>query len=158
VSEPYAWIKALHILSFAVLFGTGLGTAFQMWAADRKGDLRAIAVVARQVVRADFLFTTPAVIVQPASGALLATIAGIDLFESWLVAAYLLYALAGICWLPVVVLQIRMRDHAEAAVAAGQSPSPEYRRCMRLWFALGWPAFAAMIVILWLMVAKPELW
>jgi len=156
--EAYLWLKLLHIISATVLFGTGLGTAFQMWTAHLTGDAHAIAAVARNVVLADFLFTTPAVIVQPLSGVALLWLAGIDPLSSWLVAAYALYALAGACWLPVVWLQIRVRDLAGKA-AAMETPLPaSYHRCMRLWFALGWPAFAAVIAMFWLMVEKPELW
>ena len=154
----YFLLKWIHILSAAVLFGTGLGTAFQMWTAHLTGDVRAIAAVARNVVRADFLFTTPAVVIQPLTGFLLVRLTGTDLLAPWLVAAYVLYILTGACWLPVVWLQIRIRDIASAAAADGTALPAEYRRLTRLWFALGWPAFAAVLAIFWLMVAKPALW
>jgi uncharacterized membrane protein len=158
MSEAYAWLRLLHVLSATVLFGTGLGTAFQMWAAHRGGEPRAIATVARNVVLADFLFTTPAAIVQPASGLVLVWLAGIDPSSSWLVAVYVLYALIGACWLPVVWLQIGVRDLARDAAATGAKLPAEYHRRMTLWFALGWPAFLAMIAIFWLMVNRPDLW
>ena len=107
---------------------------------------------------ADFLFTTPAVVIQPSTGILLLWQIGIDPFSSWLVVAYLLYAVTGACWLPVVWLQIRIRDIAQNAVKNGQPLSAEYSRYMRLWFFLGWPAFGAVIAIFWLMVSKPTLW
>lgn len=156
--DPYYWLKALHILSATILFGTGLGTAFHMWMAHRSGDVRAIAVVARNVALADFLFTAPAVIVQPLTGILLIRSAAIDPLSSWLVLAYALYVVAGVCWLPVVWLQLRIRDAARAAIASNQPLPDAYYRQMRWWFALGWPAFLAVIAILWLMVAKPDLW
>jgi uncharacterized membrane protein len=154
----YLWIKTIHIISATVLFGTGLGTAFHMWLAHLTGDARVVAAAARSTVRADFLFTTPAVIVQPVTGALLIDGAGFGPHESWLVAVYALYALAGACWLPVVWLQIRARDLASAAAAAGGPLPPRYHACMRAWFALGWPAFGAVLAIFWLMTAKPALW
>jgi len=154
----YFLVKWFHILSATVLFGTGLGTAFQMWTAHRSGDTRAVATVARNTVRADFLFTTPAVIVQPLTGFVLIRMTGADLWASWLIAAYALYILVGACWLPVVALQIRVRDLATAAAIEGAPLGAEYRRAMRLWFALGWPAFAGVLAIFWLMVAKPALW
>jgi uncharacterized membrane protein len=156
--DAYAWLKLVHILSATVLFGTGLGTAFHMWMAHLRGEPRAIAGAARSVVRADLIFTTPAIIAQPLSGYALVRIVGFDPLSTWLVAAYALYALAGACWLPVVWLQIRARDIVCAAVAAGQPLPEEYRRIMTLWFALGWPAFAAVIATFWLMVSKPQLW
>ena len=152
----YDLVKTLHILSATVLFGTGLGTAFQMWFAHLSGDPRTVATVARNVVRADFCFTTPAVILQPASGLVLIHLSGLDVAASWLMAAYGLYLLIGLCWLPVVWLQIRARDLAVAAVAGGTPLPPEYHRVMRLWFGLGWPAFLGTMAIFWLMVAKPD--
>ena len=156
--DSYLWLKWLHVLSSTVLFGTGLGTAFQMWSAHTRGDVRGIAVVARNVVRADWLFTLPAGVVQPVTGLMLAMRAGIDLSISWLVATYLLYALAFVCWVPVVVLQIRARDLAAQAADANRPLPAEYHRAMRLWFVLGWPAFIALLVVFLLMIAKPDLW
>ena len=114
-------LKLLHIVSAAVLFGTGLGTAFQMWTADRTGDARVISAVAANVVRADLCFTTPAIIVQPLTGLSLLYSEGIDPLTSWLVAAYALYALAGACWLPVVWIQLRMRNLAKNAATRSGS-------------------------------------
>lgn len=154
----YFLIKTIHILSATVLFGTGLGTAFQMWRAHLGGDPRAIASVAATVVMADFLFTTPAVIIQPLTGVALAHLAGIDLLAPWILVSLGLYVVAGACWLPVVWLQLRARDLARRA-ALEHTPLPRsYYRTMRIWFALGWPAFGAVIVIFWLMVARLELW
>ncbi|MFO1079895.1 MAG: DUF2269 domain-containing protein [Reyranellaceae bacterium] len=153
--DGYAWAKWLHVLSATVLFGTGLGTAFHMWFAHRRGDPKAIAVVARNVVLADWLFTLPAGIVQPATGFLLVRLAGLDLAAPWLVATYFLYLLAFACWVPVVVLQIRARDLAIRAAATGSPLPPAYHTAMRWWFWLGWPAFLALLVVFLLMVAKP---
>lgn len=149
-------VKWLHILSAILLFGTGLGTAFHGLASNLSRDTRAIAVANRNVVLADWLFTTPAVILQPLTGLWLAWAQGWPLTSGWLLLTYALYALAGACWLPVVWLQLRMRRMAEIAVASGTPLPPLYRRYFRLWFALGWPAFAAVTAILWLMVAKPD--
>jgi uncharacterized membrane protein len=158
MSDADVWLKIIHILSAIVLLGTGLGTAFHMWMAHLDGDPRVVAAVGRSTVRADFLFTTPVAIIQPVSGAALISIERFDPLASWLVGAYILYALAGACWLRVVWLQVRARDLAAAAVAGGVALPPEYHRAMRAWFVLGWPAFIAVIAIVGLMVAKPELW
>ena len=149
-------LKLLHILSAILLFGTGLGTAFHGLASNLSRDVRAIAVANRNVVLADWLFTTPAVIAQPLTGFLLAYEEGWPISTPWIMASLALYALAGACWLPVVWLQLRMRDMADAAVASGTERPACYRRYFRLWFALGWPAFAAMIAIVVLMVCKPD--
>lgn len=154
--DEYLLLKYIHILSSTLLFGTGLGTAFHGWMANRSGNLSAAAVVNRNVVWADWLFTTPAVIVQPVTGIWLARIAGYRMDSGWLLAAILLYLLVGSCWLPVVWLQIRMRRLAEAALAAGTDLPPLYHRYAGIWFALGWPAFIGVLAIFYLMVAKPE--
>jgi uncharacterized membrane protein len=151
-------LKSAHILSGAVLFGTGLGIAFFMLAAYRTSDPRTIAAVGRMVVAADFLFTATAVVFQPLSGVMLAHLAGYRLTEPWLLASYGLYLLVGMCWLPVVAIQLRLTKLAEAAAEA-DAPLPQaYHRLFRTWFALGWPAFAGVIAIYVLMTAKPMLW
>lgn len=150
-------LKTMHILSAILLFGTGLGTAFHGMASNLSRDVRAIAVANRNVVIADWLFTTPTVLIQPASGLWLAHLQGWPLSTGWIMWSLALYALAGACWLPVVWLQMRMRRMAECAVAEGTELPPLYHRTFRIWFALGWPAFAAMIAIVALMVLKPEI-
>jgi uncharacterized membrane protein len=156
--NTYLLLKTLHVVSAALLFGTGLGTAFFMWVTHRSGDVAAIARVARLTVRADWLFTAPAVIVQPLSGYAMVRLAGFDLQQPWLIASLGLYLVAGACWIPVVVLQLRARDLAVAAASAGTPLPLAYERAMLAWFALGWPAFAAVLATYWLMVAKPALW
>ncbi len=151
-------LKLLHVLGAAVLFGTGLGIAFFMLMAHRSGDPAAIAHTGRVVVLADFLFTATAVVAQPITGAALAHRAGYALSEDWIVLSLALYMLTGACWLPAVRLQMRMRDLAAEAARTGRPLPPDYRRCFRLWFALGWPAFTAVIGIFWLMLARPRLW
>jgi uncharacterized membrane protein len=158
MSDHYLLLKTLHILSSTILFGTGIGTAFHLWFAHRGGDAATIASVARNTVIADFIFTAPAVIVQPATGLALAVAAGYDLLSPWLVCSYALFLLAGACWLPVVVIQVRVRDLAAHAVVHGAALPPRYFRLMRAWFFLGWPAFAGLVVVFWLMIAKPALW
>jgi uncharacterized membrane protein len=155
--DLYTIIKYVHVISSTVIFGTGLGTAFQMWTAHRRGDVGAIAVVARNVVRADWYFTTPAVIVQPLSGAAMMHLAGFEITDGWIAASLALYALTGACWLPVVWLQLRAARLAEQAVASGQALPKAYHDALRLWFFLGWPAFIAVLAIFWLMLAKPML-
>lgn len=150
----YGVVKALHILSATFLFGTGVGSAYYLWRAHREGEARVIARVARHVVQADWIFTTPAVLFQPLSGAWLAQAGGFS-WTRWLGVSLVLYLVAGVCWLPVVWLQLRIRDLA-AASAAGAAPLPiPYRRYMRVWFSLGVPAFAAVVAVFFLMVMKP---
>lgn len=148
-------IKTVHILSATILFGTGLGTAWFMWRANRSRDVASIAATARNVVLADWLFTLPAVFVQPLSGFGLIHLVGYSWAEGWLMWTYGLYVLAGLCWLQVVWLQMRMRDLAAAALAGGNPLPALYWRYAGIWFALGWPAFFAVIAIVGLMVAKP---
>lgn len=156
--ETYFLLKLAHVLSATLLFGTGLGTAFFFWMAHRRGDVRAIAVTARHVVLADTLFTAPAIIAQPLTGWWLMQRMGMDFDQSWLQATIVLYLLAGACWMPVVWIQLKLRDLAEAAVLDGAALPQSYYRLTRFWFALGWPAFLAVICIFWLMVRKPVLW
>lgn len=154
--DPYLIAKWLHILSSTLLFGTGIGTAFQMAWVMRGGTAGQVGRVAGGVVMADWLFTAPAGIAQPLTGLWLVHEAGYALAEPWLMATYALYALAFACWAPVLHLQIRIRDLCRAAPSDGPVP-PEAQRLYRVWFALGWPAFTALVAIFWLMVTKPVL-
>jgi uncharacterized membrane protein len=151
-------LKLVHVLGAAVLFGTGLGIAFFMWMAHRSRDPAAIAHTAGTVVIADAAFTASAVIVQPFSGAWLASMIGYSIGESWIVVSLALYVLVGLCWLPVVVIQLRLRDLAAAAARAGEPLPADYFRLFRIWFWLGWPAFTGVMAIFALMLWKPQLW
>jgi uncharacterized membrane protein len=137
-----------------LLFGTGLGSAYYKWMADRSGNVTHIAATNRHVVLADWLFTTPTVIFQPVSGLWLLHVLEIPITTPWVMASLLLYVLAGACWLPVVWLQIRMRRLAQDAAAANSPLPARYWRYARTWFWLGVPAFFAMTVIVLLMVFK----
>ena len=141
----YNSIKWLHIIGSTVLFGTGAGTAFQMVMAMRNGDPKVVAAVARNVVIADWVFTTPAGLLQPATGLTLVYLAGYSPFEPWLLLVYALYALAFAAWAPVFWLQHRIRDLAAIAAAKGTPLCAKSRAYYRLWFALGWPAFLALL-------------
>lgn len=156
--SAYVLLKLVHILSSTLLFGTGLGTAFFMWFTWRGGNLSAIASASRLTVLADWCFTTPAVLIQPLTGIALVRLMGFPWSSPWLQAAMTLYLVAGACWLPVVVMQMRVRDFAMAALAAGQPLPKDCARLMRWWFVLGWPAFLSLMCIFWLMVVKPPLW
>jgi uncharacterized membrane protein len=153
----YLVLKYLHVIGAAVLLGTGAGIAFFMLLAHRTGDAAIVAAVARMVVIADLLFTATAVVAQPVTGLLLALRLGYPLTEGWIVASLALYLLTGACWLPVVWMQARMRDLAAAAAAEGQPLPPAYHRLFRRWLGFGVPAFAAVLTIFWLMLARPRL-
>jgi len=158
MSELYLPLKFLHILGAAVLFGTGLGIAFFMWMAHRTRDSAVVAATARVVVIADTLFTLTAVIVQPVTGYGLMLALGQPIAAPWIVASLVLYAMVGCCWLPVVWIQLRMRNIA-ADAARYELPLPaRYHRLFRVWFWLGWPAFIGVIAIFALMIWKPALW
>lgn len=151
----YLILKYLHVLGAIVILGTGTGIAFFMLMAQRTGDTGHIARTAATVVLADFLFTATAVVVQPVTGWLLARETGLPLTEGWMVASLALYGVAGAFWLPVVWMQRRMRDLARAAHEKGAALPAEYQRLFRLWFLFGFPGFGSVIVIVWLMIAKP---
>lgn len=145
----YLWIKLVHILSASVLFGTGMGTAFFMFKAHLSKNDEAIAVTTRNVVMADWLFTTPAVVIQLVTGLWLTDKLNISFSSTWFIAVIGLYILVGICWIPVVWIQIRIRD-----LIAGGANRDEYRKLMRMWIALGVPAFVSILILFFLMVAK----
>ncbi len=156
--NTYLLIKWVHILSSMLLVGTGFGSAFYMFFANRSGSLAAQAVVCRLVVRADWWFTTPTVIIQPLSGLWMAHLAGWPLDTPWIMSSIGLYALAGACWLPVVWLQLRMAKMSQRALEQQQPLPALYATYARRWERLGYPAFVAMVGVFYLMVNKPPLW
>lgn len=150
-------LRWLHIIGATVLLGTGAGIAFFMLLAQRTGKAELVAHVAQSVVVADALFTATAVVVQPVTGALLAWEMGWSLLEGWIVLSLALYVVTGIFWLPVVWIQIKIRDLARDAAEKGL-PLPEAeQRLFRIWFLCGIPAFLAVVAIVWLMVTRPTL-
>jgi uncharacterized membrane protein len=153
----YLVLKFLHIVGAAVLLGTGAGIAFFMLMAHLSGKPALIAGVARIVVTADFIFTATAVVLQPVTGVLLARNVGYSLTDGWIVLSIGLYVLTGAFWLPVVWMQMRMRDIAVAAVDSGAPLPRVYHRLFWSWFAFGFPAFGAVVAIFWLMIARPEI-
>ena len=153
--NAYFSLKTIHIISSTILFGTGLGTAFFKWFVDRAGNVGAIRIVSEKVVLADWLFTSPAIVVQAVTGVVMANLLRYPLTHGWLAYAIGLYCLAGICWIPVVVLQLRMRDLARQAERDGAALTGRYWIYARTWFWLGVPAFASVLIIFCLMVMKP---
>ena len=148
-------LRWLHIIGACVLFGTGAGIAFFMLMAHRTRDPHLIAHTASIVVTADILFTASAVLIQPVTGLLLANAIGWPLSEGWIVVSIVLYVMTGLCWLPVVWIQARMRNLARAAVNNGTGLPPDYETLFRTWVLLGIPAFVFVLGIIWLMIAKP---
>jgi uncharacterized membrane protein len=153
--STYLVVKWLHILSSTLLFGTGIGSAFYLLVTTLRQDVRAIASVARTVVIADALFTATTAVFQPLSGWMLLHLAGIPLGTRWVAWSIALYALAIACWLPVLWIQVRLRDHAMHAAQRGEPLPAAYWTFFRWWVALGVPAFFAFLAIFWLMTAKP---
>ena len=152
----YFVLKFAHVIGAAVLLGTGAGIAFFMLLAHRDGRPQVVAGVARIVVIADFLFTATAVVAQPVTGVWLALHVGYPLTEGWILLSVFLYLLTGAFWLPVVWMQIRMRDLAAAAARDGAPLPVDYHRLFWLWFAFGFPAFGAVLAIFWLMIQRPS--
>ena len=155
MSDPYLWARLAHILSATLLFGTGLGTAFHFFMANRRGDVAAIAVVTQNTVLADWIFIATTGVIQPLTGYWLIRLAGHDPLADWLVATYVLYCLAALCWLKAVQLQYRMRRLARVANERSEPLPAAYHAAMRLWFVLGWPGFFSLVVVFALMVMKP---
>ena len=153
----YLIAKWIHVLSSTILFGTGIGTAFYIFFCARTADAAIVAAVMRYAVIADWLFTATTMVLQPLTGYYLTHLLGMSWSTPWIAWSFVLYVLAGLCWLPVVWLQIRMRDLAKTAAAAGESLPGQFWRLRRVWVALGVPALLAFLAVFYLMIAKPSL-
>jgi uncharacterized membrane protein len=152
--DLYLLIKTIHIISATILFGTGLGIAFFMFRSWYTKDLHEKFFAIRTTVLADYLFTAPAAVIQPATGAWLIRNGGFPWTGDWLLATYVLYAIAALCWLPVVWIQIRLKQLVAGSLSSQDPLPPAYHRLFRLWFILGWPAFIALLAVFFLMVLK----
>jgi uncharacterized membrane protein len=151
----YITAKWLHILSSTILFGTGIGTAFYLFSATLTKNPSIVASVAKNVVTADWIFTATTVVIQPLTGFYLIHLANIPMSSRWIIWSTALYLLAAACWIPVVWLQIRMQRLAADASRNENSLPALYWRYFRLWISLGVPAFVALVIVFYLMVAKP---
>ena len=151
----YFLLKYLHVLGAIVILGTGAGIAFFMLMAHRSRDVALIARTAETVVVADVLFTLTAVLLQPVTGGVLMKLSSTSITERWLMASLGLYAVAGLFWVPVIFMQVEMRDLARKAVAQNQELPLRYFALFHRWFLFGIPGFGSVMAILWLMIAKP---
>lgn len=152
--DNYLLLKLIHILSAVVVAGTGMGIAFFMFMANRSSNVEAIAITTRHVVLADWIFTAPAIIVQFVSGILLMIKLGYSFNSMWFALVITLFVFIGVCWIPVVLIQYKLKALADSSLNTGVL-DPGFRRMMRIWTVLGFPAFASILVIFWLMVFKP---
>lgn len=154
--DSYLLLKMIHILSAVVVTGTGAGIAFFMFMANRSNNPQAIYVTAKTVILGDWIFTTPAVITQIVTGILLMNKLNYSFTSSWFYWVIGLFGFVGICWLPVLRIQYRLRQLAEQSLQSNQVKL-EFKKLMRIWTLLGIPAFSAILVIFWLMIFKPFL-
>jgi uncharacterized membrane protein len=153
--DLYFIIRTLHIISSTILFGTGIGIAFFMFRSYFTDNIHEKLYAARNTVLADYYFTLPAVILQPATGFWLVWQGGFYWMDFWLMATYGIYILSGLCWLPVVWIQIQLKNMLVQAVESGAPLPPRYNHLFKIWFMLGWPAFIGLVIVFFLMAFKP---
>ena len=153
--DIYFFIKTLHILSSTILFGTGIGIAFFMFRSQFTDDVHEKRYATSSTVLADYLFTFPAAIAQPVTGFWLVWYGGYDWTELWLIITYVIYIVVGLCWLPVVWIQIQLKKILVQSVLDGTGLPKRYYKLFKIWFLLGWPAFLGLVIIFFLMVIKP---
>ncbi|MEX0297942.1 MAG: DUF2269 family protein [Kordiimonas sp.] len=153
--DTYSLVKTLHVIGSTILFGTGIGIAFFMFRSHFTDDIHEKLYAARNTVLADYIFTFPAVIIQPITGFWLVSQSAYEWNETWLVITYGLYVLAGLCWLPVVWIQIQLKKMLQSAAVEDKPLPNRYNKLFRLWFLLGWPAFLGLIVVFYMMVTRP---
>jgi uncharacterized membrane protein len=152
--DNYLLLKYVHILCAIVLTGTGVGIAFFMLMASRSKNIVVIAHTAKWVVLADWIFTTPAVVGQALTGALLMQRLQYSFSAPWFMCVASLFVFIGCCWIPVVFIQYRLRKLAIDAQITGVL-SDDFFKAMKYWIALGIPAFCGIFLMLWLMIFKP---
>ncbi len=154
--DPYLLVRTLHIISATILFGTGIGIAFFMLNSHFTNNLQQKFFAAKTTVRADYIFTAPAVIIQPLTGFWLISNGGYDPMDLWLQLTYAIYIVAGLCWLPVVWIQIQMKKMISVSLETQTELPPRYNKLFRIWVTLGIPAFIGLVAIFFLMVMRPQ--
>ena len=158
MTDAYLFWKTAHIISAAILFGTGLGIAFFAWfgyeRALRTASIDGLRIVLYLTVIGDAVFTAPAVVFQALSGFVLLRLDAWPLTSTWSLTVLGLFIFVGLLWLPVVAIQIVLSREARRAASIGNL-SVRFHRQFVLWFVLGIPAFIAVVFIFYLMVAKP---
>jgi len=152
--DSYLLLRLIHILSATILAGTGLGIAFFMFMANRTNNPEAIAITARHVVLADWLFTTPAIITQFITGIWLMVRLDYSFTSVWFMMVISIFLFVGACWIPVVIIQYKLKALAELQITNGVIDQ-NFRKLMRLWTLLGIPAFTAVLILFWLMLFRP---
>ena len=153
--DLYFIIKTLHIITSTILFGTGLGIAFFMFRSHYTNDIQEKYYAARNTVLADYLFTFPAVVLQPITGLWLISSGSFDWSAFWLVLTYIIYVIVGMCWIPVVWIQVKLKNMLSYSIDSKTPLPSQYYKLFKIWFMLGWPAFFGLIIVFYLMVAKP---
>lgn len=151
----YIWLKYLHILSSTVLFGTGIGTASVMLYAYYQEDIKVKAAIYRYVVLVDWFFTGISGIVQPLTGFILVYLAGYALTSAWIMGSIIGYIITAVCWVIVAYLQVKIRNITLQAVNNHSALPQQYDFYFKYWFMLGWPAFFSLLIVFYLMTAKP---
>ncbi len=151
-------LLALHILAAVVFVGNIITAAFWKTRADRSGNLETIAITARSLLQADYVFTAPGIVVLLATGIWMVGLSDWARFqEPWLGGSFVLLIITGVIWLAVLLpQQRRMVRLAQEGADAGVL-GPEYRRAGRIWSMFGGIATLLPILILFLMVFKPGL-
>ena len=152
--DNYLILKILHILSAVIVAGTGAGIAFFMFMANRSNNPQAIKITAKHVILADWIFTLPGVITLIITGPLLMSKLGYSFSSPWFYWVCGLFLFIGLCWIPVLKIQYKLYELSKNTVSSNDV-SPEFKKLMHLWAALGIAAFSAILIIFWLMVFKP---
>ena len=142
--DSYLILKLIHTLSATILAGTGIGIAFFMYMANRSENIHAIAVTTRHVVLADWIFTTPAIIIQLITGFWLMKILNYSFSSPWFMAAIGLFLFVGACWIPVVFIQYQLRNIAVTQLETA-AIEKRFKLLMKRWTILGIHAFIGII-------------
>lgn len=154
--DSYLLIKVVHVVSATILFGTGLGTAFFLYMANRSRNIEAIQITIKHVILADWLFTAPTVLIQPVTGIILMNKIGMPYHSMWFYWVAGLYVTAGACWIPVVFIQYRLRRVMQGLSRDAQIPA-DWHRLIKTWQRLGYVAFGCVLGLFYLMVFRPSL-
>ncbi|WP_246666929.1 DUF2269 family protein [Bradyrhizobium guangdongense] len=151
----YPALKLIHLVSATILFGGGIFAALLGTIVFGSRKAKLIAEVGPHIVKVESYLTVLSALAQIVTGLWLASLAGFPVLAGWLGWAFLLFCVAGLCWILGVWLQHRMVDLSRKAVETHSELPDAYQKHFRNWTLLGLPSTTAMIGIFYFMVFKP---
>lgn len=149
----------LHVFGAIIFMGNIIVTAMWMASAKRTHDAAVLHFASKAVIRADWIFVVPGIVLILVPGVLAIGPWGGFGRASWADLALALFVLTGIVWgVFLIPAQKRMLQLSREAVELKMALSDRFYSALRNWMIWGGVATLLPMIALVLMVFKPFLW